>query len=123
MQKFRGALFFRCPLCRASARRVRVNRKRPGRPAFRDRPAAIAALLRQTAAALPGYLAPDERADACQSIMLDVLTGKLPPRVPSSPVLRRYAAEARGMTSDRYRFISLSAPTRDGREFGETLAA
>jgi hypothetical protein len=48
---------------------------------------------------------------------------RLAPRVSSSLILRRYAAAARGMSSDRFKFVSLSAPTRDGREFGDTLAA
>lgn len=82
-----------------------------------------AALLAQTTAALPNYLTPDERADAAQSIILDMLAAKLAPAVPTLNVLRRYAAEARSMASDRFKFISLSQPTRDGREFGETLAA
>jgi hypothetical protein len=86
-------------------------------------PDAAAAFLAQIVAALPGYLVADEREDAAQSIYLDVLARKLPPVVPAPRALRRYAAEARGMTSDRFRFISLSEPTHDGREFGESLAA
>jgi hypothetical protein len=80
-------------------------------------------LLQGIAGALPRYLTPDEREDAAQQAMLDVLDGQLAPRVPEPSALRAYAARARGMTSDRFRFVSLSEPTRDGREFGETLAA
>jgi hypothetical protein len=89
----------------------------------RECPETAAALLRRIVAALPGYLTPDEREDASHSIYLDILAGALAPVVPASLILRRYAAAARGMVSDRFRFISLSEPTHDGREFGETLAA
>ena len=102
---------FDCTRCRATLRAVH------------KRPAAAAALLAQVTAALPGYLTPDEREDAAQSIMLDVLSGKLRPVVPAPDALRCYANEARGPMNDRFHFISLSAPTHDGREFGETLAA
>ncbi|MFL6285717.1 MAG: hypothetical protein ACJ74Q_21475 [Pyrinomonadaceae bacterium] len=93
------------------------------RRALRSDPATAAALLREIVAALPGYLSSDEREDAAQQIALDILAAKLAPRVPAPVVLRRYASEARGLTNNRFKFISLSAPTRDGREFGETLAA
>lgn len=114
---------FRCHPCRISVK------ARPTRPPCSDvqrrlrRPETAAALLCKIAAALPAYLAPDEREDAAQSIMLDMLAGKLPPVTPTPHTLRRYAAAARGMVSNRFRFISLSEPTRDGREFGDTLAA
>lgn len=74
-------------------------------------------------AMLPGYLTPEEREDARQSIALDVLTGELSPWAITPLVLRRYASRSRGMASNRFKFKSLSEPTRDGREFGETLAA
>jgi hypothetical protein len=107
----RGVQYFDCQRCSRARRRLRKS------------PDAAAELLKLITTALPGYLGPDEREDAAQSIMLDVLTGQLAPRVPSAQELRAYAAAARGMTSDRFRFVSLSQPMRDGREFGETLAA
>jgi tRNA(Ile2) C34 agmatinyltransferase TiaS len=120
------------PICR-NCGRPKAIAGRPGtfackhcgnlRRVLRDNPAKAAALLSHISAALPRYLTPDEREDAAQSIMLDILAAKLAPDVPAPLVLRRYAAEARGMVSDRFRFISLSQPTRDGREFGETFAA
>jgi hypothetical protein len=73
--------------------------------------------------ALPGYLTADEREDAAQSIILDILAGRLAPRVPSARELREYVTGARGLANDRFKFVSLSQPTGDGREFGETLAA
>jgi hypothetical protein len=121
-----GGARFRCPACRAYVTSIKPDpktRKRMGRPALREHPEIITALMQKIRAALPGYLTPDEREDACQSIMLDILAGRLRQRVPERGALRRYAAEARGMAGDRFRFISLSAPTRDGREFGDTLAA
>lgn len=107
----RGRGYFSCNFCRIARRRLR------------ECPEAADALLTRTAAALPAYLSPEEREDAAQSIYLDILTGKLPPVAPTAHTLRRYATHARSMTNDRYRFISLSAPTPDGREFGDTLAA
>jgi len=106
-----GSDGFTCCRCRTERRRVRSSADR------------AAALLAQLARSLPAHLTPEEREDAAQSIMLDILAGKLAPVVPGPIVLRRYAAGARGMSTDRYRFISLSAPMHDGREFGETLAA
>ena len=93
------------------------------RKQLRENPESAEQLLRDVKASLPGGLAPEEREDAAQAIILDILAGDLPPVVPAPCVLRRYTAAARCMTSDRFRFVSLSAPTRDGREFGETLAA
>jgi hypothetical protein len=93
------------------------------RRSLRSDPAKASEFLKLITAALPGYLARDEREDAAQTIMLDMLAAKLAPRVPAPAVLRDYARAARGIGRDRFRFISLSAPTRDGREFGETLAA
>jgi len=107
----RGVQYFECQRCQRGRRRLRES------------PDAAAALLGEIVAALPAYLSSDERSDAAQSIIADVLAGELAPRVPSSSELRRYARAARGMTSDHHKFVSLSAPTRDGREFGETLAA
>jgi hypothetical protein len=54
---------------------------------------------------LPGYLTPDEREDAAHSILLDILAGDLRPRDLTPHTLRRYVAQARGMTSDRFKFI------------------
>jgi hypothetical protein len=113
---------FRCPDCRVSIK-SKVAQTTRGRRALRDNPEALNTLLRNIGAALPGYLTADEREDACQSIMLDIFAGRIPQRVPTPRELRRYAAGARGMSGDRFKFVSLSAPTRDGREFGETLAA
>jgi hypothetical protein len=109
--KRRGRAYFGCNFCRVSRR------------ALHESPETAAALLKRLAAALPAHLTPDEREDAAQSMILDMLAGRLAPVVPGPQLLRRYAAEARGMASDRFRFISLSQPTRDGREFGDTLAA
>jgi hypothetical protein len=106
----RGRYFTCCP-CYNRRRRLR-----------RDSDTADA-LLREIAGSLPGYLTPDERDDAAQSVMLDILAARLAPCVPAPRTLRRYATAARGMSSDRFKFISLSQPTRDGREFGEGLAA
>lgn len=106
-----GGKGFSCYPCRTRRRRLRQE------------PDACAALLAQIADALPAYLAPDERDDAAQQVMLDVLAAKLPPVAPEARTLRRYARAARGMVSDRHRFISLSQPTRDGRTFGELIAA
>ena len=122
------------PVCPACGRPKVIN-GRKGKQRFyclhcyrhrlrlRERPGAAMELRARIYSALPGHLAPDERDDAAQSIILDILAGKLAPVVPEPRVLRAYAAAARGMTSDRFRFVSLSQPTRDGREFGETLAA
>lgn len=107
----RGKRYFYCHHCSVRRRAVRRNSDE------------AAAFVRQVAAALPGHLSHEEREDAAQSVYLDVLAAKLAPVVPSSLVLRRYASQARGMSGDRFRFISLSQPTRDGREFGDMLAA
>lgn len=80
-------------------------------------------MLAHVTSRLPGYLMADEHEDAAHSILLDLLAGTLRPRDLTPLILRRYASAARGMASDPFRFISLSSPTRDGREFGETLAA
>lgn len=103
---------------RFACRRCPLLRRR-----LRESPEAAATLLKSIAGALPAYLTPDEREDAAQSIIADVLAAKFAPRVPSAADLRRYAREARGMVSDRYSFVSLSQPISNGREFGETLAA
>ena len=73
-------------------------------------------------ARLPSYLTPDEREDASQSIILDILSGELTDEL-TPQILRGYAARAVGMARDRFQFISLSQPTKDGREFGDHLAA
>lgn len=113
MQADRGGRY-RCAVC---ARERAIERA-----AERERrEAEAAALLSAVTARLPRYLSTDERDDAAQSIILDVLAGRLAPAVPPSVTLRRYAARARGMTSDRFCFVSLSEPTRDGRVLGETL--
>ena len=107
---------WRCWLCLKERGRAReAERERRAEEAVR--------LSAELAARLPSYLTLDERADARQSIALDLLTGKVRAERVTPALLREYAAEARGMASDRFRFISLSQPTRDGREFGETLAA
>ena len=107
----KGNTYFRCRRCSAQRRRLRKS------------PEAVAALLRLVNAALPHYLSPDEREDASQSIMLDILCGELSPEGLTPKVMRRYAARSLSMARDRFRFISLSQPTEDGREFGERLAA
>jgi hypothetical protein len=107
----RGDEGFICCRCRTVRRRLRRS------------PDAAGSLLKMIVAALPGYLTPEEREDAAQSVMLDILAAKLAPYVPEPTALRRYAAQARGMVSDHFKFKSLSAPLRDGREFGETIAA
>jgi hypothetical protein len=109
--KRRGRAYFGCNFCRVSRR------------ALRESPETAVALLCQVAAELPGYLTPDERDDAAQQVILDMLAGTLAPVVPGPHTLRRYATEARGLVSSRFRFISLSQPTHDSREFGDTLAA
>ena len=68
-------------------------------------------------------MTPDEREDAAQAIISDVLAGKVSPEGLTPRVLRGYAARAPSLVRDRFRFISLSQPTEDGREFGDTLAA
>lgn len=83
--------------------------------------AGACALLKRIEAALPRSLPHDEREDARQSAALDVLAGRLSPERITPRSLRPYVLAARGMTRDRFRFVSLSSPTRDGREFGETL--
>jgi hypothetical protein len=105
---------FTCNPCHNQRRRLRCQLSNE---------AEAAALLKQIAGRLPCYLSPDDREDAAQSIMLDILAGKLTADGLSPATLRAYAARAVGPARDRFRFISLSAPTRDGREFGETLAA
>lgn len=121
--------------CRTCGHPKTVRGYRRGRPHFacqrcyrrrrvlRQCPETVAALLVRITASLPGYLTAEEREDASQSIMLDMLAGKLAAEVPEPETLKAYAGQARGMSGDRFRFVSLSAPTRDGREFGETLAA
>jgi hypothetical protein len=91
--------------------------------AARRREADALRALATLADRLPEYLTPDEREDAVQQIALDILSGKLTADGLTPVVLRRYAAEARGMVNNRFRFTSLSNPTSDGREFGEWLAA
>jgi hypothetical protein len=93
------------------------------RRALRSDEAKATEFLRQVAAALPAYLTPDEREDAAQSVFLDILAAKLAPRLPAPVTLRTYAKAARGIGRDRFKFVSLSQPTRDGREFGEHIAA
>lgn len=80
-------------------------------------------VLAHVTSRLPGYLTPDERADAAHSVLLDLLAGDIRPRALTPAVLRRYVSQARGMTADRFRFISLSEPTPNGGEFGDLLAA
>lgn len=117
-----------CPACGrsmalASRGRFTCGRCRTVRRRLRRRPEEARELLARVTRALPSYLAPDERDDAAQSVMLDILAGRLAPYVPAPAALKGYASRARGMMRDGYRFKSLSAPTRGGREFGDTLAA
>jgi hypothetical protein len=80
-------------------------------------------VLAHVTSRLPGYLTPDEREDATHGVLLDLLAGTLRPRDLTPAVLRTYVSQARGMTSDRFKFVSLSEPTRDGRQIGDALAA
>jgi hypothetical protein len=109
--KKRGRRRFLCGYCYGERKRLRGS------------PEALVRLLKLIDAALPAYLTPDEREDAAQEVMLDILAAKLAPRVPEPRVLRHYATRARALVRDPFRFISLSQPTEDGREFGDTLAA
>jgi hypothetical protein len=107
---------YRCRVC--------VRERRAAREADRERRETEAArLLSSISARLPAYLTPDEKDDATQQVALDILAGTLAPADLTPGVLRAYASRARGMVRDRFRFVSLSAPTRDGRELGEMLAA
>lgn len=108
----RGGL--RCAPC--------VRERRARRAADREqREAEAARLLASVSASLPRYLTPDEREDAAQSIILDVMTGELSPDGLTPPVLRSYASRARGMVRDGFCFISLSAPAGDRRTFEDLL--
>jgi hypothetical protein len=86
------------------------------------REAAAAALLESVTSRLPRYLTADEREDARQSIVLDLLSGELSPDELTTARLRRYAARAVSLVRSP-KFISLSQRTPDGRELGETIAA
>jgi predicted RNA-binding Zn-ribbon protein involved in translation (DUF1610 family) len=109
--KKRGRRRFFCGYCYGERKRLRRNSE------------ALAELLRRIDAALPGCLPPDAREDASQAAALAVLKGSLSPRAVTPRTLAPFARAALGMTQDRFRFISLSQPTEDGREFGDTLAA
>lgn len=63
-------------------------------------------LLADIARQLPRYLPPDAREDARQEIALAILEGRRPGRRD----VNRIAAEALGMTQNRFRFRSLDAP-------------
>jgi hypothetical protein len=79
--------------------------------------------LASLASRLPRHLAPDEREDVSQSIMLDILSGAITPDDLTPQILRGYASRAVGMARNGFKFISLSQPTAEGREFGDHLAA
>jgi hypothetical protein len=104
---------FTCNPCR--------NQRRLLRRQLRDE-AETAALLKRIAGSLPGYLSPDEREDASQSIMLDILSGALSPEGLTPKALRGYAAKAIGMARNRFKFISLSTPLPRGGVFGDLLS-
>jgi hypothetical protein len=112
----RGRTYFACHHCARTRRE-----EREGARVLREQEAV--SLSAALAARLPLYLSPDEREDARQSIALDLLTGKITPGRITPALLREYARDARSLSNDRFKFISLSAPMRDGREFGDTLAA
>jgi hypothetical protein len=107
----RGKRRFRCQ------RRVCIEARRERREAE------IARLAGDVAARLPRYLTLDEREDATQSIILDVLAGRVSQGELTPKTLRGYAARALSLVRDRFRFTSLSQLDEDGREFGDTLAA
>ena|GEM_PF-3702976 len=67
--------------------------------------AEAAGLLASVAARLPAYLTPDEREDAAQAALLDVLAGRVRPGRLTAKALKGYAARAVGMARDRFKFI------------------
>lgn len=122
-----------CPACRRpmtlagwkvkneSARRFRCHRCLNS--LRRQRQADALRLMSSIQDRLPRYLTPDEREDARQSVVLDLLSGEITPDELTPARLRSYAARAVGMTRNPYKFVSLSQPTADRCEFGDHLAA
>lgn len=102
-------VYFNCRRCRTKQRKARE--------------AEALRVLATLAESLPRYLTPDEREDAAQSIALDILAGRLAADALTPKALRSYVAAARGLANNRFKFISLSQPTSDGRTFGDLLAA
>lgn len=100
------------------------TKRRNEQKRLRTKPAYMRSMMENIMRLIPRSLHPELREDLRNDFVRDILAGEITvQQVPR--VMRRYAAEARKMMSNRFKFVSLddTIPGTDGLAIVDTIAA